>query len=261
MKMRRTALSTMPVFVGLVLAGLMVGSAQATIITVPDFSFTPDGSANAPTDITDIYTPNGNAAVLPAGSTSLAYVVTKFDFGISSDAHLRAQFLASGQQNRIGVEINDDGLVSTAGTGGSNRTTFNLSQDMAGQTVTLLIKLDYNVNYDTSLGLTPIGANDDTLMNVWVNPTVSSVEGSGISAGDLYALWNSAGFWWWKNTVFNQSTPPSAGASSIIDTVILTGADATFANALSAAGIPEPSTAILAGLGLMSVCFRRHRRG
>lgn len=46
--------------------------------------------------------------------------------------------------------------------------------------------------------------------------------------------------------------PGTSGDSSISTTVILTGSDATFANALALA-VPEPSTALLGGLGLLAL--------
>jgi len=173
---------------------------------------------------------------------------------------------------RVGIEVQDTGLVQTISTGDGilqavspttpKRTTVNLAQDMAGQTITLLAKLQYDATlsatYDARTTLNgALSTSDDTLMNVWINPDGTDVEGSGLTAGDMYALWNSAGFNWFRQTIQNQSTPGTAGTSSIIDTTVLTGSDATFANALALA-VPEPSTALLGGLGLLA--FMRRRR-
>ena len=229
---------------------------HAATINLSDYSFAPDGSASTNIQQTNISTPNAGD-VLPAGaSTHVVYLVTTYDFGASSDAHLQTSFRATGGQARLGIRIQDTGQVEFTGTGDSTRTSFNFSQDMAGQTVVLLAKLHYDPTHNVTYGKT--NASDDTLMNVWVNPTASSVEGSGQSAGDMQTVWNSATFRFFNQEILNQSTPGTAGTSSITDTVILTGTDATFANALLAAGVPEPSTLALATLGLLG--WRRRRR-
>ena len=158
----------------------------------------------------------------------------------------------------MGVEILNNGTVQTTGTGNPLRSSTDLTTGtMAGQTVVLLAKLYYDTNNSVTYGAT--GASDDTLMNVWINPDNTDVEGSGLSAGDIYAVWNSAVFGYWKNTVFNKSTPGTAGASSITNTVILTGTDATFAKALEAAGVgvPEPTSLALMALGGLMMLKRR----
>lgn len=180
-------------------------------------------------------------------------------FGAESDVHMKAHFtsdLNTPPTVRFGVQVNNDGLVEVFGAGSPLPvySTFDLAQDMAGQSITFLAKLDYDVDRNT--GGYP---NNDTLMNIWVNPTDLSVEGSGITAGDMYNIRNSAGFFGFLQSIENQNTPGTAGDSLIINTKIFTGADATWENALGAA-IPEPSTAILAGLGLAGVCMRRRRK-
>ena len=259
---RPEAMTTKTLLTALTVAALAAATTDAAILIIPDHSFVPDGSSTVSEQDTNINALNGGN-VLPTGTPKQAYFVTTFTFGTDSDAHLRVNFeTAVGGADRIGVRVQDNGFVDTVGTGGPNRSTFNLAQNLAGQTVTLLAKLQYDSTYDTSLGLTPIGANDDTLMNVWVNPTFSSVEGSGISAGDLYALWNSAGFGGFDQTIENQGTLASAGTSFITNTVILTGDDATFANALAfATPVPEPTTiALWSLLGIGLVSYRRWRR-
>jgi hypothetical protein len=209
---------------------------RAAEIDLPDYSLTPDGTNLTTTfQNTNINTPNGGT-VLPASGTPVVYVVAKFNFGADSDAHLQWQFWVNeASAARLGVEIQDTGLVQFLGTGDSTRTNFNFAQDMAGQTVTLLAKLSYDSNNNVTYGKT--GASDDTILNVWVNPDSNDVEGApnSLSAGDMSTIWNSAGFNWFRQIIQNQSTPGTAGTSSITNTTILTGADATFAKALGLA--------------------------
>lgn len=236
-----------------IFAGL---SAQAAVINIADHSFAPDGSGTNAYQQSDIAGPNGGN-VLPAGASShIAYFVTTFTFGANSDAHLQANFRATGGQPRVGVEVRDDGLVAFVGTGDSTQTNFNFNQDMAGQTVVLLVKAHYDPTHNVTYG--KANTSDDTLFNVWINPTSSAVEGSGQSAGDMQTVWNSATFGFFGQTVQNQNTPGTAGTSSITNTVVLTGADATFENALAIA-VPEPSA--LALVGLSSLALLRRRRG
>ena len=135
---------------------------------------------------TDIATPNGGN-VLPSGaSTHIVYAITTFTIGAGSDAHVEANFRATGGQPRVGVQLQDTGQLNWIGTGDSTRTNFNFNQDMAGETVVLIMKAHYDPNHNVVYGKT--NAADDTLFNVWVNPDGSSVEGSGQSAGDMQTV-------------------------------------------------------------------------
>jgi len=236
---------------------LAVGSLQAATIGITDISLTPDGTTATEELQTDIATPNGGN-VLPAGAdTHDVYVVTTYTFGADSDAHFLSRFNATGTQPRLGVEVNNDGLVQFVSSGDGDRTNFNLSQDMAGTTITLLIKQNYNPTNNVTYG--KANGPDDTLMNIWVNPTGSSTEGSGLTAGDMSTIWNSATYGFYTHTIQNQSTPGTAGDSSILNTTILTGADATFSNALALATVPEPSALGLIGLAGLTLLLRRRR--
>ena len=226
-------------------------SCQAAEIDLPDYSLVPDGQ-NLTTTIqnTNVSTLNGGS-VLPGSGTPVVYVVSTFSFGAASDAHLQWQFYVNETSApRLGVEVNDDGLVQFLGSNDSTRTSFNLARNMAGETITLLAKLSYDQNHNVTYG--KANASDDTVMNVWVNPTGSDVEGSGLSAGDLSTIWNSAGFNWFRQVIQNQLTPGTAGASSITSTTILTGADATFANALSLATGGAPPGPVSAATSTVS---------
>jgi hypothetical protein len=170
---------------------------------------------------------------------------------------MRTIFNATGGQNRLGIEVQDNGLVQFVSTGDPGRTNVNLAQDMAGQTITLLVKQHYNTTND-SLRATN-GTSDDTLMTAWINPDINDVEGSGLIAGDMHTLWNSRQYRFFTQTIQNQGTPGTAGSSQIFSTVILTGTDATFANALDIAIVPEPSTTALLGLGGLALILRRRR--
>lgn len=240
-----------------VTAAIAGSSASAALINLSDYSLAPNGLNEATTfQNTNINTPNGGT-VLPASGTPVVFVVTTFTFGTASDAHLQFQFYVNETSApRLGLEIQDTGLVQFIGTNDSTRTNFNFAQDMAGQTVTLMAKLSYDATNNVTYGKS--NASDDTIMNVWINPDGSDVEGApnSLAAGDMSTIWNSAGFNWFRQIIQNQSTPGTSGNSSITNTTILTGSDATFANAVALA-IPEPSVALLGGLGMLGLLRRR----
>lgn len=233
----------------------VTGSAHAAVIYISDISLTPDGTAATQELRTDIATPNGGN-VLPSGTlTHDVYTVTTYTFGAGSDAHFTSRFNATGTQPRLGVEVQDTGLIQFVSSGDTTRTSVNLAQDMAGQTLTLIIKQNYDPTNNVTYG--KANAADDTLMNVWVNPDGSSTEGSGLSAGDMSTIWNSATYGFYTHTIANQSTPGTAGDSLITNTVILTGDDATFANAYAL--VPEPATMGLLAIGGLALLRRRRK--
>lgn len=231
---------------------LATSSAQAAVVNLPNYSLVPNGTNLTAFEDTNVSVLN-NGANLPTTAANVIYFVTTLTFGANSTARLEAGFRHSNGAARLGVDANHDGIVRIIGT--SPLPSFNLGQSLAGQTITLLAKLNYDPTHSDTYGQSNV--SNDTIMNVWVNPTASTVEGSGLTAGDLNTIWNSAAFTFFRHTVYNQSTPDTAGTSGITNTVILTGGDATFANALAIATIPEPTTALLGSLGLLALLRRR----
>lgn len=256
-------------------AALATASAHAAVINIADYSLVPNG-LNDPA--TTFQNTSLGSNILPAVNGTVIYVVTTFTFGAASDAHLQWQFsTVNTSGNRLGIEVQDTGLVQTIGmtdgylqaVGAPKKSNVNLATDMAGQTITLLAKFYYNSAVSTDLGARtaalPAGADstaDDTIMNVWINPSLSDVEGdisshaAMLGNGDMYAVWNSTGYAHFRQTIQNQLTPGTSGTSTIGNTVVLTGTDATFANALAIA-VPEPSAALLGGLGMLALLRRR----
>lgn len=241
-------------------------TAHAATISVPDLTQTPTADATQTTDIAAL---NGGVVVNPQTTdpVSLSYYVTTFSFGTGSTAHLQTFFEFSGGQDRLGVEVQDSGLVQIAKSGDPGRTNTTISGGgaagfMAGQAVTLLVRSYWDSTND---GLrATLGTGDDMLMNIWVNPTSSSTEtavtpgdANMLNDGDLHTLWNSDRYTFLRQQIFNNGTAGGAGDNSIINTTVFTGSDATFANALAAATIPEPSTAFLGALGALALLRRR----
>lgn len=228
-------------------------SASAAVIGITDYSLAPNGLNEA----TTFQSTNLGSNIYSGVNGQVIYVVSTFTFGTASDAHLQWQFSTSaGSANRLGVEVQDTGLVQFLGTADTTRTNFNTNQDMAGQTITLVAKFSFNTNNNVTYGKG--NASDDTIMNLWINPDNTDVEGGAndLAAGDMSTIWNSTGFAHFRQTIQNQLTPGTSGTSTIGDTTILTGTDATFANAMNIA-IPEPSSALLGGIGLLALLRRR----
>lgn len=249
---------------------IAASSAQAAILTVPDFSLVPDGSTSSPVQSYDVNANNPGPIV--NATFPVAYVVTTFIFGPGTLADIQLNFAASAGQDRLGVRITDNGFADTPsdGTGNAdldlNGGDPNPASTMAGQTITIIGKFEYDANYSTIYSRT--NTSEDTFATFWINPTLSDTEGSGRPdgadgvananfTGDFASnLWNSSSFFLLEQRIFNNGTAEGNGASSIANTTILTGTDATFANALALA-IPEPSVALLGGLGLLGLLRRR----
>ena len=253
-----------------VLSAALACGAHGAILNLTDYSLVPDGSNSSPLQTYDVNTNNGGTVV--NGSSPVVYVVTTFSFGTGSLANMQVNFTASAGQDRLGVGFTDNGFGFTPGDGtGSNDFDINGGASnpasfMAGQTVTIVGKFEFDANYSTVYSRS--NSSEDSFATFWVNPDGSELEGSGRPdgadgvansnfEGDFASnLWNSSSFFLMEQRIFNNSTPGSGGTNSIINTTILTGADATFANAIALA-IPEPSAATLGLLGSLLLLRRR----
>lgn len=231
-------------------------SAHAAVLSINDYTLVPDGTqfgsnnANLPaaqeSQNTNVQTLNGGTVVLPTSGVQTVYMVSTFVFGTGSAADIYLNFSASLAQDRLGVKISNAGILNIVGRG-VPLPALDLGQNMAGQTVNILFEYLYDINRNASA--------DDTLLNVWINPTGSTPPSGGLAAGNLNTVWNSSAFVLLEQRIDNNATPGTAESSSILNTTILTGTDATFANAIAL--IPEPSAALLGGLGLLALLRRR----
>jgi len=259
-------------------AALLLGSAiaatsaQAAVINIADYSVVPDGTDfGASTNFlstenqrTDINAANGGSIV--KSGDPVAYFVTTFVFGSGTSADINLNFTAGAGQERLGIEANPNGIFSSTGDATSSET-YDIGSSLVGQTVTIIGKFEYDSSY--SVLYDGVADADDTIATFWINPTGSSTEGSGLPdgykgvananyTGDLHSQnWNSSQYFLLQQRIENNLTLGTEGTSSIINTTVLTGTDATFANALALATIPEPSTALLGGLGLLALLRRR----
>ncbi|QTN32334.1 hypothetical protein HZ994_08330 [Akkermansiaceae bacterium] len=227
-------------------------SAQAAVINLTDLVVTPNGTTTVTGQSTNVQTANGGNKILRvANGTERAYVVTTFNFGTGTLANIGVGFdsaftVGDTAPNRMGTLVRDSGTNNFTIAGGSTQPALSIGA-LAGTSITILMKYDYDVNRTAANA-------DDTVVSFWINPTGSSLE----SAPDLVSnKWNSSEFIGLVQYVQNDSTPGTAGDSSITDTTLLTLTDATFANALALATIPEPSAALLGGLGLLALLRRR----
>lgn len=259
-------------------------SAQAAVINIADYTLTPDGTTyggnnhftNTEEQRTDIKTPNGGLATVNAAQP-VAYFVTTFSFGTGTSATINLNFGAGAGQERLGISVTSAGLAAGSGDGDGYSAfyDYDFGSSVAGQTFTILGKFQYDVNNSSTYGET--NAGNDTIATFWINPTGSTLEGSGLPdgytrpdgggtiananyTGDVSSKpWNSASFETFRQRIANNSTPGTAGDSSILNTTILTGTDATWSSALTLATVPEPSALSLLGLGLGSLMLRRRR--
>ena len=244
-------------------ATLTALSTNAAVLNAPDYSLTPDGTNTSPVQTYDVNTNNGGTIV--NGGSPVAYLIATFNLGSGTSANLQTNFTASAGQDRLGVRVNASGTIISTGDGSTK--TFNTGSSLAGESVTIIGKFEFDSTNSDTYGRA--NANDDSFATFWINPTVVSVEGSGLPdgfegvsntnfTGDLHTnLWNSSSFFLLEQRIFNNGTLAGNGDSSIVNTTVLTGSDATFANALLAVGVPEPSSLALLGLGGLLVARRR----
>jgi len=275
-------MKTKPLALLAAVSAVAASSAQAAIINIADYTLTPDGTnygssnhyLNTEEQRTNIKALNDNLATVNAGQP-VAYFVTTFTFGTDTLATINLNFGAGLGQERLGISITAAGLAAGSGDGDGYNAFFDydFGSSIAGETVTIMGKFQFDANNSVTYGET--NAGNDTIATFWINPTGATLEGSGIPdgyvrpngdgplananyTGDVSSRpWNSSGFETFRQRIANNSTPDTAGDSSILNTTIFTGTDATFANALAAATIPEPSTALLGGLGLLALLRRR----
>jgi hypothetical protein len=274
------------IFPHLAVAALAASSAHGAVINISDYTLVPDGTnfgfsnalGNTEEQRTNFKATNGNLATVNAAQP-VAYFVTTFTFGTGTSATINLNFGASAGQERLGISITSAGLAAGSGDGDSYNAFFDydFGSSMSGQTVTIMGKFQFDANNSVTYGET--NASNDTVATFWINPTVGTLEGSGLPdgyvkpnnlpvvgttipnanyTGDVSSRpWNSSGYETFRQRIANNSTPGTAGSSSITNTTILTGTDATFSNALALATVPEPSTALLGGLGLLALLRRR----
>jgi len=263
-------------------AALAASSAQAAIINIADYTLTPDGTnygssnhyLNTEEQRTNIKALNDNLATVNAAQP-VAFFVTTFTFGADTLASINLNFGANVGQERLGISVTSGGLAFGSGDGDTYSAfyDYDFGSSMGGQAVTIIGKFQYDVNNSVIYGQTNTG--NDTIATFWINPTTATLEGSGLPdgytrpdgggtianasyTGDVSSRpWNSASFETFRQRIANNSTPGTAGASSITNTTILTGTDATFASALALATVPEPSAALLSGLGFLALLRRR----
>lgn len=253
---------------------LTVGSAHAAVLSVPDYTLVPDGteygsSSHYLSTEDQRYDVNANngGTIVNAGSP-VAYYVTTFEFGAGTSADIYLNFTASVGQDRLGLLVRSNGTFVSWGDG-TNGTDLDLGSSLAGETITIIGKFEYDANNSDTYGQS--NASNDSFATFWINPTPSSTEGSGLPdgyegvananfAGDFASnVWNSSSFYLLKQRIDNNSTLAGNGSSSILNTTVLTGSDATFANALALATVPEPASLATGLLGLTMLVVRRRR--
>lgn len=257
----------------LLILPILLGPANAAILSVSNFSLTPDGTTTSPIQTYDVNTNNGGTIV--KGADPVAYFITTINFGTGTLADVQLNFAASAGQDRLGIKISDNGYAHSTGDGSDTSNDFDFNGGdsnpagfMGGQTVTVLVKIQYDSTYSATYGES--NASNDAFATVWINPTGSSLEGSGLPdgygsvsntnfKGDYSSiLWNSSDYHLFEQRIFNNSTPGTAGATSITNTTILTGSDATWSNAIAlATAVPEPSSVVLGLLGALLLLRRK----
>jgi hypothetical protein len=230
-------------------------SANAAIISIADFTATPDGSTTIFNQGHDVATPNGgNILTNSIAGQQFVYVLATLNFAAGTSVnmgfgfHSASTIAANAAPNRAGVSLSSAGVADITGGFASSPGTVSLGS-VVGQSVTVLLQLDYDKDRNTS-------NNDDNIASFWINPTNADTTSSFDMTSNPYNSYNFAGF---APYIRNNGTLGTIGESSITDIKILTGSDATFANALALATVPEPDAAMLIGLVGFSLILRRRR--
>jgi len=176
-------MKTKPLALLAAVSAVAASSAQAAIINIADYTLTPDGTnygssnhyLNTEEQRTNIKALNDNLATVNAGQP-VAYFVTTFTFGTDTLATINLNFGAGLGQERLGISITAAGLAAGSGDGDGYNAFFDydFGSSIAGETVTIMGKFQFDANNSVTYGET--NAGNDTIATFWINPTGATLE-------------------------------------------------------------------------------------